>query len=486
VVRDEAKRWKLALFVLLLIVQNGSVSVAATTRPSFLVIVVDTLRRDAVSAYGSVAGTTPEMDALAAEGLRFTRAFAPSPWTLPSHATIFSGRRIDQHGVGLPGGTLLGTEWPTLAQSLKELGYETAAFSENVIVSDVFQLLRGFDFRKTSRLNAEGKEIMIDAPREVQAWLASRNKNTPFFVFVNMLDAHAPYEIRETNPWLPPGVSRSTLRMREARPELQLCGGLPTAEQIAIQRGLYLGDVHEADRKLGAIVRAIRAAAADTPLVTIAVSDHGELFGEGQLMGHEFSLHSGLLRIPVIVHGLANVAPAIIDTPVGLEDLMPSMLRWAGGPLPEDLPGRVLPTTIGPSTSDSPVETDAPRALLSAYTDVHRPMPEEWDGRVRRVDKNRIRQFCSDSNPVYGGMASLVRYPFKYVWYERYTARLYDLSWDLKEISDVSGHHPDLVRAFQAELDPILRRAGMAGPSKTATEIPQNVMDTLKALGYAE
>jgi arylsulfatase A-like enzyme len=140
VARDEAKRWKLALFVLLLIVQNGSVSVAATTRPSFLVIVVDTLRRDAVSAYGSVAETTPEMDALAAEGLRFTRAFAPSPWTLPSHATIFSGRRIDQHGVGLPGGTLLGTEWPTLAQSLKELGYETAAFSENVIVSDVFQL----------------------------------------------------------------------------------------------------------------------------------------------------------------------------------------------------------------------------------------------------------------------------------------------------------------------------------------------------------
>lgn len=466
-------------------------AVAEATRFSFLVIVIDTLRKDAVSAYGSISGTTPEMDALASQGLRFDRAVAPSPWTLPSHATLFTGRRIDEHGVGLAGHSVLGTEWPTIAEVLRRNRYETAAFSENAIVSEVFGLLRGFEVQKTSRIDAESREITIDGPTAVRSWLADRDERgeaRPFFVFVNLLDAHAAYEIRERNPWVPAGSSSVALRTRAERPELLICGGLPTPEQIAIQRGLYHGDVHEADRKLGEIVRSVRkATGAETPLITIVLSDHGELFGEGQLMGHEFSLHSGLLDIPLIVHGLSDVASAVIDSPVGLEDLMPSLLRWAAVDSPEALPGNVLPTEDGivaPGSRSTPGAES--RALFSAYSDAHRPVPEAWQDRVARKDKDRVRQFCSESNPVFGGMASLLRYPFKYVWYERYPAKLHDLSWDPAERSDVSRHHPELIQSLESELAPFLESAGLLGHRGDAAEIPESVVETLKALGYAE
>ncbi len=114
-------------------------------RPSVILIVLDTVRADAVSFYGKVEGTTPTFDALAAEGLAYRRAFAPSPWTLPSHASLFTGVGIAAHRVGTPGRVNLPGELTTLAERFRNAGYETAAFSESMLVADVFELLRGFE-----------------------------------------------------------------------------------------------------------------------------------------------------------------------------------------------------------------------------------------------------------------------------------------------------------------------------------------------------
>ena len=215
----------------------------------------------------------------------------------------------------------------------------------------------------------------------------------------------------------------------------------------------------------------------------VVVSDHGELFGEWQLMTHEFSLHASLLNVPLIVHGLPGVAPAIIDAPVGLEDLMPSLLQWSGDSVPDGLPGQFLPTTAVPL--DTSIPKANPRSLFAAYSDKDRPMPEAWKDRAARGDKEHTRQFCTDHNPVFGDMTSLVRYPFHYLWYERYPARLYDLSWDSKEMSDVSRHHPDLVHSLQNEIDAHLQDGTLVG-SPEPTEMSQDVIDALRALGYAE
>ena len=115
------------------------------TRPSIVVLLIDTLRADAVSAYGHVAGTTPTLDALAAGGVRYVNAFAPSPWTLPSHATLFTGLGPGEHGVGLQGRIDLAEHLPTLAERLAAAGYETVGFSENPLIVEQLGFTRGFE-----------------------------------------------------------------------------------------------------------------------------------------------------------------------------------------------------------------------------------------------------------------------------------------------------------------------------------------------------
>lgn len=448
-------------------------------RPSLLLIVLDTVRADAVSAYGEVDGTTPAFDALASEGVRYTRAFAPAPWTLPSHATLFTGRRIDEHRVAMPGHPELPIEFETLAEVLQEAGYETAAFSENVIVSDAFGLLRGFDVRKTTTINSENEETPIDASSSFREWLATRDASRPYFAFINILDAHRPYTVRSQNPWVPEGASKWAVQDRHHAPERQICGALPTAQQIEIQRGLYLGDVRDADRKLGKIVEAARSASRGRPLITLATSDHGELFGEHRLLGHEFSLHAALLRVPLMVHGAGDRSNVVVQLPVGLEDLMPTMISWARARLPAGIAGIPLPM------SESTGEAGA-RAFFSAYTDQFVAVPEHWRGHVQHTDKDKLRQFCSDSNRVFGAMAALIRYPFKYVWYERYPASLYELSWDPGEKSDQLKYRPKLVEALEAELKPLRDASGVLGGSGSDSELSQEAIEALRQLGYVE
>ncbi len=454
---------------------------AESQRPSLLLVVLDTVRVDAVSAYGEVDGTTPALDALASEGVRYTRAFAPAPWTLPSHATLFTGRRIDEHRVAMPGQPELSIDFETLAELLSEVGYETAAFSENAIVSDLFGLLRGFEVRETTTLNSDNEEESIDAWSSFRAWLDGRDSSKPFFAFVNILDAHRPYTVRSENPWVPQGASKLAILDRHAAPERQLCGALPTAEQIAIQRGLYLGDVHAADRKLGQILAAAKTASGGRSLITVVTSDHGELFGEHKLLGHEFSVHSALLRIPLVVHGTGGQPNTVVDIPVGLEDLMPTILSWAQAAVPDGLKGIRLPRS---SPSDSFTEA-SPRSFFAAYTDQFVVVPAKLDGRVRHVDKAKLRQFCAESNRVFGGMATLIRYPFKYVWYERYPASLYDLSWDPEERSDQVKYRKDLADSYESEMKPFLDASGVAGAAGT-TDLSEEALDALKQLGYVQ
>ena len=187
--------------------------------PSILLVVIVTLRADAVSAYGEVVGTTPAFDALAAAGQRYTRAYAPAPWTLPSHASLLSGLDVATHGVGLGGRVVLGEEIETLAERLRGAGYQTAAFSENALVSGAFGFDQGFDHfavRTAEDQLAAGRKLMIDVETEVAAWLEARDPGRPFFIFVNLYDPHEPYTVRGANPFLP-----AETRSEEHTSELQ-------------------------------------------------------------------------------------------------------------------------------------------------------------------------------------------------------------------------------------------------------------------------
>jgi arylsulfatase A len=236
-------------------------------RPSIVLIVLDTVRADAVSAYGAVEGTTPAFDALANRGTLFARAYAPSPWTVSSHASLFSGLRVDEHGVGLDGAYYSEDSMRMLAEDLREAGYETVGFAENPLVSEDFGLAQGFGQFASPRVDdilrtqqaGDLDARFFELSRKVRDWARARDRSRPYFLFVNIMDAHDPYSVRDVNAWVPDGTSTRDLEFvaRYRAMFSAICRKAPSPRDQAILRGLYLGDVASADAKLARILDAL-------------------------------------------------------------------------------------------------------------------------------------------------------------------------------------------------------------------------------------
>lgn len=457
-------------------------------RPSIVLVVIDTLRADAVSAYGAVEGTTPAFDALAAEGLLYARAYAPSPWTLPSHASLLTGLAVDRHGVGVAGRMGLRAEFTTLAERLSAAGYQTAGFSENPLVSDLFGFEQGFEqfaaITVDDVINEDERpgSLQFDIVDEVAAFAAERDRNRPFFIFVNLFDPHSPYRDRESNRFLGSdgSVGESwTAAALKASPN-QICDRLPPPEDLKQLHGLYLGDVAAADAKLGEIA-AIAQQTAEGGLITVATADHGEHFGEHRLLDHEFSVRAPVLNIPLAVHGLPDAPVGRISTPVTLVDVASSVLSWAGAKIPSELVGRPMPTRAS--------ETDEPGVdLLAVYSDEKLNVPANWEEDLEPTEAARDtkRSACWPSDRVFGDMAALTRWPFKLIWFENYPAELYDLSWDPLERSDLAELRPEVRDPLVEEAQRRVEEIGMAS-AEGEVETPSGAeLEALRELGYIE
>jgi arylsulfatase A-like enzyme len=197
-------------------------------------------------------------------------------------------------------------------------------------------------------------------------------------------------------------------------------------------------------------------------------------------MGHEFGLHEVVLRVPLIVNGLDGVAPSVIADTVGLVDLAPTILDWAGIEIPGEMPGRPLPRKSRGAAGD--------RAIFAFYSDATHWFPDVWrETGGTPYDPQDTRQFCTGSDPVWGGMAAIIQYPHKFLWYERRAPALFDLSWDPGQKSDQAAHEHSSVERYAQEIEPHVRAAGLTGAdSRDAPDLPKEALDALRALGYAE
>ncbi|MGI9432025.1 MAG: sulfatase [Myxococcota bacterium] len=457
-------------------------------RPSVLVVVIDTLRADAVSAYGDAPGTTPALDRLAEAGLLFEHAFAPAPWTLPSHATLLTGLGVEQHGVGLGGRTILGPEPATLAERLSAAGYRTGGFSENPVVSPHFGLERGFAHFSGVLLEdvVAADQGFGETPFDVVAlfteWVGRAGQDPPFFGFVNLFDPHDPYEYHPEHTPLPPGVTPEEARdVRERLGRLPaMCDRLPEPRELDILRALYWGDVRAADAKLEAIVGRAQEAAGPGGLITVVTSDHGEHLGEHRLLGHEFSVRNVLLHVPLVVHGLPSAGTGRVATPVELADLVPSVLAWTGLPAAPELDGLVW--------SSAELAQTPPRNFFAAYSDAVPNTPPSARPVIdlnRRL-RNQRRLWCAGREPVFGEMAALTRFPFKWIWFEDGAPQLFDLSQDPGEQADLRASEPEISGTLSRDLERLRMGApsGPATPSEPA--LSQEGLEALRALGYLE
>lgn len=362
--------------------------------PNVLLIVLDTLRRDAVSAYGVVEHTTPALDAFARRGVLFEDCVANGSWTVPSHASLFTGAEVSRHGAGhlrtrlrvRPGGE---QSMPlfTLAELLGGQGWRTAAFVCNMNVSAINGFDRGFaEFHEIWRAHQGDFDVLAPARRAwlddgvfdkggevclrgARDWLGERaDDEQPWFLFVNFMEAHSPYY------QAPAEFARRFLRDHEPSPPVQAiiddvmahvhAAGVSPEEAEELWR-VYLGGVLYQDWLLGQLLDELeRSGAADDTLVLIT-SDHGENFGWNALLGHGQDLNDDLLRVPLVMAGPGLPEGRRDGRPVSLVDVLPTVVSL--------LDGRELPPDPGRSGL----------ALAGA----HEAEDARFDGRLRWVEK---------------------------------------------------------------------------------------------------
>lgn len=315
----------------------------AETRPDIVVFLADTLRADSLTSCGADARVAPNLDELAEQGLCFTRARSTASWTLPAHASLFTGHYPRQ--VLGPGGNFLADDAHTIAEHLRRAGYRTGAVTDGGFVSRQFGLDQGFGyFVELAQVDKDLPELLTEA----RSFLAA-DDGRPVFLFVQTYRAHWPYEgsaharaQHGERLGLEPGLEADALLARlvaEAhalgatevshRPDVRSLPRSPAMKGLVRQlRALYLAGVADLDHELAGFLGALRERGLFDTGYLVFTSDHGESFHEHEALFHGVPPHEEQARIPLLVVG-RGLARARIDAPVSLIDLPPTLAAMA-------------------------------------------------------------------------------------------------------------------------------------------------------------
>ncbi len=402
-------------------------------RWNVLLVTFDTTRADHIGCYGNDDIKTPNLDALAAEGTRFARAFTAIPLTAPSHSTILTGKYPIAHGVRDNGLFVLSENQETLAEILKARGWSTAAAIGSFPLTAKFGTGQGFDLyddHVTGEFeNFQGRRtlpkasLFFDERRAARVnealypWLEEHHEE-PFFVWAHYFDPH--------HPLAPPP------------PYDQLYAGNP-----------YAGEIAYADEAFGQLVERLRRLGVYDRTLVVFAADHGEGNGEHGELTHSMLLYNGTLHVPLIVRLPGGRDGAVVDTPVGTVDILPTVLDLLGVPLPEGVQGRSLGAELeggAGEPADLYAETLSPRL---AY---------QW-----------------------GELRALLSEDRKYIFGPR--PELFDLDADPREVSDLVAAEPETAEGLQRRLSRFLRD-NAADDLDAAVAMDDETRQKLMALGY--
>ncbi len=444
-----------------------------------VLVVLDTVRADHLSAYGYLRPTTPWLERLVAEATRFDACFSTSSWTLPAHASLLTGRLPFEHGALL--GPLDGS-LPLLPESFAEHGYRTGAFSANLCFFHTgfgfgrgFEVFSDFGWSWTARLAATlaGRETLERMGTRTRNHLLRKpaaavvdacldwidgDPQRPFFAMLNLFDAHDPYE--------PPPSTRGRFRgdgvAPAPMPPLAAGEDRPWNDaQIAEEARRYDECVLAMDLELSRLAEELARRGRLERAVIVVTSDHGESFGERGARLHRGSLHRETLHVPLVVRAPGVVeAGAVVSTPVSLASVTTTLLDLAG-----------LPSAAFPEASLTPWlrggEAGDPDSLPLVVGELARhPWPEYR------------RRPCYD-----GAMRSLVRGRWHYVGHERRAAQLFDWIADPREENDLAVAQPDVVAAFETALREAF--AGMTPHPNAIDARDLSANPELAGIGYA-
>lgn len=460
----------------------------AAPRPNVLLIVLDTVRADRLGSYGYERARTPNLDAFAAQGVVFEDCMSSSCWTLPSHATLFTGVMPVAHGATQE--TLeLDDALPTLAELMSRAGYNVYGASANAVVSPDNGLDRGFGhFEELYRPDVEANHrVRGRHPHDVafERWWMSRESDKPFFAFMNYIEAHAPY--RPPEPFL-----SAALDSRWSVTEGIEAGRTKISEHYLLESGhpsellqqlsaLYDGEIAFLDWSFGKLIERLVAMEELENTVVIVTSDHGEQFGEHNLVGHSFALYEPLIHVPLLVRfPQARDAGERRTDPVHLADVFHSILGIAGVEPPPLRQGQAVFGGPVEPTRARVAEYYYPRQMLSSFGE--ETVLEHLERFAPRMCRLRALRRGSD----------------KLVWSSDGNHEFYALDVDPQELNDLSEteidrqaemlawiqRYPEEFRGSR-ELTPTPPKGWMGGGFEENSDDAE-LLEQLRALGYID
>lgn len=412
-----AKLTRVGVFVLAALL----LSCGAARKPINVVLIgIDTLRPDHLGCYGYSRATSPNIDRLAGEGVRFESAISASPWTLPSFATVFTSLYPSQHGAGSLQ-TRLRTVFPTLALILLKKGYSTAGIVNNPTMGADFNMDRGFEYHDLPPAIRE--RTASGTTDDALAWL-DRNSNRPFFLFVHYFDPHlpyappAPYDTVFSAGYAGP-VGRSFDAKTTGTDNLRVYDDIRAmpAEDWNRIVSLYDGEIAYTDAAVGRLLAGLEQRDLRGNTLVILLSDHGEEFLDHGGMNHGHSLYDELLRVPLIV-SMPGRLPAgqVIEQQVRMLDITPTILDILKIKPESHFEGVSLRPLLAGKGDSKPSET----SLL--------PPDVAYSGALMAGSSER---------------KSVRKYPWKLIYeIATETTRLYNLEDDPGETRDLAAEEP--------------------------------------------
>lgn len=432
----------------------------------------DATRADAIGCYGDPSAKTPHVDQLAREGMRFDQAIVNAPYTASSVPSLMSGNYQDLHGLRYQG-TSMNFDSELLAERLKAAGYETAAFVANGVLGRAQGFAQGFD-----SYEVKSKAPAAEVVDQVSAWLAGRGE-TPFFLWVFLVDPHFPYEPPSEFAKLH-GVDdvESSFSWRRAHGrgvniEKLFWGGIVGDQEEKRERALYAGELSYADAETGRLLDQLASQGLSDDTLVVFTSDHGEEFGEkGFYFCHGFSVYEGGIRVPLIFRIPRQPQPGRkIDQVVRAVDVAPTVLDLLGLPAAGIRDGRsLLPLVVGARDE---------LARVPAYIESS-PLHEGFY-------KTRPRIFLTGPQGSWRGLRTeewkLIKVPHP----DGPHYELYDIAHDPHETRDLSAERPEVLARQQQLLEAIEIRTMATGDDRdalTVDELDAKTREILESLGY--
>jgi arylsulfatase A-like enzyme len=435
--------------------------------PNVVLVSVDTLRADALGAYGGPVAT-PAFDGLARDGVRFEQAIAPASQTTPSHATLFTGQEVLHHGA-LRNGVPLDAASETLAEVLRGAGYTTAAFVSSFVLDDRFGWAQGFDvyeseFPKAGETMRQRGGLWAkfafdgfdrraaETNAHALPWLASAPE--PFFLFVHYFDPHAPYAAQPALAAQVPGA----FAQRAAAERIDaLRAVMPRISRDELVNALrsYQAEVLAVDRALGALLAALEARGLRDRTLVVVAAEHGEGLGQHGTLDHAPHVYEEQVRVPLLLRWPGKLAAGrTIREAIGLVDVAPTIADLAGVTFRAAPDGQSLTVALAAGAVRNP------RPII---------------GRRRRYERSfqghrGTKFFARDGR-------------WKLIRATEDPDELYDLVADPGELRDLHDEKPDVAARLGDILDAALERH----PDRTVVVEPsEEVRRGLEALGYTD